>query len=452
VLGAVVFLIGLHESALGAKPTWKAGTAKTVITPKQPLWMAGYATRTHPADGTLHDLYMRVLALEDAAGRRAVIVSSDLLGIPRSIAENVTAAIEKQYNLSRAQVMLNASHTHTGPVLRSALYDAYPIDEQKKKRIEAYSTELEATIVRTVGEALAHLAPATVSVAQGSADFAVNRRTNREPDVPMLREQHALKGPVDHSVPVLTARSPDGKLLAVVFGYACHNTCLSFYEWSGDYAGFAETNLEQTHPGAVALFHMGCGGDQNPLPRRTVELCRKYGKKMSDAVEAVVSQPMEPLAPSIETAFETVTLHLGAAPSRATLKRLASGPDSYIRRWAARLLGEMDAGHPFPRTYPYPVQVWKMGHKQLWVVLGGEVVVDYALRLKGNYGPETWVTSYANDVMAYIPSLRVLREGGYEGNTSMMVYGMPAERWGEDVEELILSAVDRLVKQVDKSK
>ena len=85
----------------------------------------------------------------------------------------------------------------------------------------------------------------------------------------------------------------------------------------------------------------------------------------------------------------------------------------------------------------------------MWIALGGEVVVDYDLRFKGRYGADIWVTSYANDVMAYIPSVRVLREGGYEGNTSMMVYGMPAERWSESIEETISAAVERLVRRVE---
>jgi neutral ceramidase len=435
-----------------AEGLWKAGTAKAVITPKESLWMAGYAARTAPAAGTLHELYVRVLALEDAQGHQAVLVSSDLLGIPRSISENVSQALAKKFGLPHDAIMLNASHTHCGPVLRGALYDAYPLDDAQKKKIEAYSSELESNLVRTVGEALARRVPATVSVGQGSTDFAVNRRNNREPDVPALRASHALQGPTDHSVPVLAVRQPAGKLLAVVFGYACHNTTLGIQQWNGDYAGFAESTLEEAHPGAVALFFMGCGADQNPVPRRTVELAQKYGRLMSDVVQAVLSKKLESLPPKLRTRYETVTLHLGAAPTRAELTARAHERSAYTSRWGARLLKELDAGRALPRTYPYPIEVWELGGKQLWIALGGEVVVDYALRFKDQYGPGTWVSAYANDVMAYIPSLRVLKEGGYEGNSSMLVYGMPAERWGTDVEEIIAAGVDRGVRSVQAAK
>src|SRR5271156_3672534 len=157
---SLIFAVGPHAARAG-EAFWKAGTAKAVITPKEPLWMAGYASRTSPAAGTLHELYVRVLALEDAQGHRAVLVSSDLLGIPRSISENVSQALAAKFGLPRDATMLNASHTHCGPVLRGALYDAYPLDDSQKKMIEAYSSELEGIIVRTVGDALAHSVPAT---------------------------------------------------------------------------------------------------------------------------------------------------------------------------------------------------------------------------------------------------------------------------------------------------
>ncbi|HEV8001584.1 MAG TPA: neutral/alkaline non-lysosomal ceramidase N-terminal domain-containing protein, partial [Planctomycetaceae bacterium] len=306
--------------------------------------MAGYSSRTSPADGSLHDLYVRVLALEDAQGHRAVLVSSDLLGIPRSISENVSQVLASKFGLPREALMLNASHTHCGPVLRGALYDAYPLEETQKKLIADYSSELESAIVRSVGAALAHMVPVSVSVGQGSTDFAVNRRNNREPDVPALRVSNALRGPIDHSVPVLAVRQPDGKLLAVVFGYACHNTTLGIQQWNGDYAGFAESNLEQAHPGVVALFFMGCGADQNPIPRRTVELAHRYGDMMSSAVQAVLAAKMESLPPKLKTHYETVTLNLGAAPTRAELTARAHERTAYTSRWGTRLLKELDAG------------------------------------------------------------------------------------------------------------
>jgi neutral ceramidase len=447
---------GATTSTIAAEPTWKAGTATVDITPKEPQWMAGYGGRDHPAEGTLHPIFVKVLALEDAGGHRAIVLSSDLLGIPHTIYNNTCATLQQRFGLARDQIMLNVSHSHCTPVLRGALYDAYPLPAEQRPIIERYSVELESKIVETVGKAFAALAPAHVAAGQGTAGFAVNRRNNPEGSVPKLIAEHALKGPIDHSVPVLSVTGVDGRLKAVVFGYACHNTTLSFYQWAGDYAGFAQMALERSHPGAVAMFFMGCGADQNPLPRREVYIAERYGQMLAAAVEEVLLQAPPRLAPQLVTKHELATLNLGAAPTTAELEKLSAEKPGTSQRWAARLLAETKAGKPLARTYPYPVQVWQLGGKQLWIALGGEVVVDYALRFKREFGPDTWVAGYANEVMAYIPSARVLAEdkpprtngrAGYEGNTSMYVYGMPAHTWGDDVEDLIAASVQRLVTQ-----
>ncbi|MFH1267528.1 MAG: hypothetical protein ABIK89_17535, partial [Planctomycetota bacterium] len=120
----------------------------------------------------------------------------------------------------------------------------------------------------------------------------------------------------------------------------------------------------------------------------------------------------------------------------------------YFKRRAERLLKQLDAGGSLAASYPYPVQAWKLGDNQLWITLGGEVVVDYSLRFKSTYGPETWVSGYTNDVMAYIPSRRVWEEGGYESG-AFYVYGLPTERWTPKIEDRIAAAVQRLVEKLD---
>jgi hypothetical protein len=441
-----------------AEQLWKAGTAKAVITPAQPIWLAGYGGRDKPADGKVTDLWLKVLALEDATGRRAVILTSDLLGIPQSIYRNACSVLKEKFGLSPEQIILSASHTHCGPVLRGALYDIYPLDDKQRALIEEYSAELEEKVVKTVGEALSNLAPARLAAGQGQTGFAVNRRNNPEGNVPKLIQENGLQGPVDHSVPVLAVYLPNGNLKAVLFGYACHNTTMSFNKWCGDYAGFAQMALEKSHTNATAMFFMGCGADQNPLPRRQLELAERYGQMLASAVEEVLLARAKTLPPKLQTTMEMVTLHLGAEPTADELEKLASDQNASTRRWATRLLAELKAGKRFIREYPFPVQAWRFGDSQLLVTLGGEPVVDYALKFKKEFGEQTWVAGYCNDVMTYIPSLRVLKEDippravprwGYEGNHAMIVYGMPAQRWAEDVEDLISNAARRLVKQLD---
>jgi len=430
--------------------SWKAGTAKADITPKKPIWMAGYGGRTKPSEGTLHPLWAKALALEDAKGNRAVIIGTDTLGMTASIYANLKARLAKEHKLQPEQIMLNASHTHTGPVLRGGLYDIYPLNAAHIKRIEEYSARLENEIVRITGEALKNLEPVTLKHGIGITRFGVNRRENKPySDVPKLIAAQALKGPIDHDVPVLAVyKGLD--LKAVVFGYACHSTTLGIQKFSGDYSGFTQIALEKSHPGALALFSAGCGADINPLPRRVVHLAERYGNMLAAAVEETLLQKMQPLEPKLTTRIKTIPLEYGALPEPAALAAAAKNQTNYRGRWAARML-KLQADDDVPKTYPYPIQCWRVGDL-LWLTMGGEVVVDFSIKFKKQYGPRTWVTSYCNDVMAYIPTFRVLQEGGYEGQSAMAVYGLPADRWKPNVEDLVTEGIHQLVKPVGADK
>jgi neutral ceramidase len=300
-----------------------------------------------------------------------------------------------------------------------------------------------------VGNAFSNLEPAKLAQGEGRCTFAVNRRNNKEVEVPALLAQgKPLAGPVDHSVPVLTVTKPTGELAAILFGYACHPTTLNFLQWCGDYPGFAQIELERNHPGAMALFVNTCGGDQNPLPRRSLELCRKYGHELAVGVEEALKQPLRPVSGGLRTAFALIELPYLKTVSRDDLHPLLQDTDAVRARWAARMLQKLDAGESFPGSYPYPLHAWRLGNEMLVIGQGAETVVDYALRFKKEFGPGTWVCGYTDNMIAYIPSRRVWEEGGYEGGSNLFEYGRPAFRWAGDIEEQIATAVHRLVKQV----
>src|SRR5690554_4763731 len=241
---------------------WKAGTAKVVITPEKPIWMAGFASRTHPAEGKLHDIWVKALALEDASGKQVVLVTADLLGFPKNISDEIREKLEEKHNLSKAQIILNSSHTHSAPVLRDALSDIYPLNDEAIQEISDYSDWLVEQVVGLVGNALQSLQPAEIHVGNGVARFQVNRRNNNAATLDRVSE---LNGPSDYAVPVIKVTDLSGEVQAIAFGYACHPTVLSGYDWSGDYPGFAQLEIEKLYPGATALFFQGGGADQNPL-------------------------------------------------------------------------------------------------------------------------------------------------------------------------------------------
>jgi hypothetical protein len=292
---------------------WKGGVSSMIITPKQSMWMAGYANRDRPSEGTLVDLMAKALALEDENGKRVILITADLVGIPRALSNRIRDRLQNKFHLTRSQIIINTSHTHTGPVLTDALTDIYPLDQYQQKKIDQYSNELYDKLEQLVTKAFKSLQPVKVFSANGVTRFQVNRRNNDEVN---LVRQTELKGPNDYAVPVIKVVNSSGKLLAIAFGYACHNTVLNGYKFSGDYAGFAQLELEKKYPGATALFLQGCGANQNPLPRRTVALAQQYGQELSAAVSRVLVEVMKPLGPVLETGYAEVDLPLIAPPTK----------------------------------------------------------------------------------------------------------------------------------------
>ena len=448
----VIFSFGVfaHNAAAIENSSWKAGTAKRVITPHNPVWLAGYGSKRSPV-GKLHDLWMKALALEDAKGRQVILVTSDFQGIPKSMSDLVFEQLRQQCGLQRDQVMLTFSHNHCGPRLGDDLVDYYPVDAEQVELVKDYTATMVEEMVLMIKDSLAALEPATLAIGEGQTTFAVNRRNNAEADVPaMLAAGKPFVGPVDHAVPVMTVRRSDGELYAVLFGYACHPTTLNFTTWCGDYPGFAQLQVEENHPNATALFVNTCGGDQNPLPRRSVELCQTYGTMLAKAVEKAILLPLREVSPNLQTAFEFIELPYEKTVDRGDLHAALKDSNAVRARWAARMIEALDAGEQFSSSYPYPLHAWRLGEEMLVIGMGAETVVDYALQFKKKYGPGTWVCGYSDDMIAYIPSRRVWLEGGYEGGPNLFEYGRPAFRWAGDIEERITTHVDALVKQVSR--
>ena len=449
-----VFLVSLVHPVLAQElqktpevnEWWKAGVARAVITPQEYIWMAGYAARDKPAEGKLHDLWAKALALEDAHGNRVLLITTDVIGFGRDLSVSICDRLVREYHMARRNIILSSSHTHSGPVINSNLEKIYPpFDDNQRKQIENNQSFIEDQIITVAGRAISSLAPARISSGVGIARFAVNRRENPWDDESLYSPE--LNGPSDHVVQVLKVADPSDKPIAVVFGYSCHATTLDINKWSGDYPGFTQIELEKTYPGLTSMFFAGFGADQNPLPRREVSLAKQYGRELAIAVERVMEEPMKTLSSAIQTNYKEMELALSPPPTIEKLESVLEEGADWQKRWAETIKEKLASGEAFPDSYPYyPVQSWQLGEQTL-VVLGGEVVVDYAFALRDTLGNDLMLMGYANDVMTYIPSERILKEGAYEGETSMWVYGHHGT-WVPGIEEKIVHEVIRQVTQV----
>ena len=386
----------------------------------------------------LRPLYAKALAVRDPAGTRIVIVTTDLIGLSGALCDAVAVRIGKQYGIERPALLFNSSHTHTGPVIRPNLIQAYGLSPEDADRVRRYTAQLQEKLVQVIGEALTHMVPATLAFGSREAHFAMNRR---EPTPKGVINGVNPLGPTDPFVPVIGVYAPDGKLLAVLFGYSCHNTTLtsSTYRISGDYAGFAQAVLEAAHPGATALFLQLCGGDQNPQPRGKIEQAEAYGKQLAAAVESALGKGILLQGP-IRAAYETVELTFAPQP-REVFERELNNPSRARRVRAAAMLE-----HP-EQSVRFPIQAIRLDSDLILFALGGEDVVEYALRARREFAGNVIVAGYSNDVMAYIPAKHMLAEGGYEPVDSMAAYGHPGP-FTDDVEERVFAGMHRVAERV----
>jgi hypothetical protein len=431
---------------------WKAGVARINITPEEPLLMDGYGSRNKPSEGALHDLWSKALVIEDSKGKKAVLITNDLVAIPKYYVDRIRDRIGAKYGLARSQIIINCSHTHAGPALYRGGRDGLSVSADKLKA-KSYTEKFENQVVDMVGKAITSMISAQLFARNGVVRFQVNRNTNNERKIDRIYD---LKGPNDYAVPVLKVINQEGNMIAVVFGYACHATTLRFkaddprfYLFSGDYPGFAQADLERSFPGATALFFQGAGGDQNPLPRGSVPLAQQYGKELAGAVSRVLNENMKELAPVLETAYSEIELqYSGPPPDKEALTKYLNDTlknSEIFRNRAMSMLRTLERGEQPEANYPsYPCLVWKLGDQAV-MALGNELLVEYAINLKRLFGQDTFVMGYSNGAQGYMPSARALRTGAYDGLCPP--YYFPLMIWNQNIEETILEEMKRLAEK-----
>ena len=244
--------------------------------------------------------------------------------------------------------------------------------------------------------------------------------------------------------------------------YACHCTTLAGTDnhICGDWAGFAQEEIQKTLPGVTALITIGCGADANPesrmmpMPDGQEEVFNTrlaYAKAHGEALSQEVQQMLlkadaKPLSNVPSGAFERVNLPFDTLPTLEEWEaRVAEGGS--VGYHAQKHLERLQKGQPPQTELSYPIQAWTFGDELAVVFLASEVVVDYSLRLKSELDAERlWVGAYANAFPCYIPSERVLAEGGYEGGGAMLYFGPPT-RFAPGVEQLVIDTVHRLLPE-----
>lgn len=430
---AIVCCVPGRAESTTAVP-YEVGFAKIDITPDYPVRLCGFTGRKTECNEVRQRIFARAMAIRSGDGPLAVLVTVDSIGIPAALREEVVARLAKKRNVSGERIAIAATHGHTTPSLKNVLPTMFgePIPPDHQIHIDQYTNDLTDRVVQVALAALDDLQPSRLKFGIGQVAFAENRRTKG--------------GPVDHQLPVLAVTGADGKVRGIYVSYACHCVLLRDNKISGDWAGCAAEELETEFPHAIGMVSVGCGADANPATdteQDQGQVARRYGRDIANEVKRVLQVSTVEVAGSLDCSLATLSLPLQPIKPReywAEQVKSEFGPDAYYARVQ---LDRIERGEKLQAEVSYPVQTWRFGKSLAIVFLPGEVVVDYSLRLKRECDPSrVWINAYSNDAPAYIPSERILKEGGYEAGEAMRYYGLPA--WfAPGLEDTIVSAVHR---------
>jgi putative membrane-bound dehydrogenase-like protein len=425
---------------------FQAGLARVEVTPTDPIRLSGYAVRSKPFEAVDTPLYARALVLREDTGPLRALVAIDSIGLPGDLTVEIAKLLNEKHGLQRDDLVISGTHSHTAPKLSRGLDNLYTVPQsaEEQTRTDAYTQVLRDRVVEAVSQAIENLAPAKLTVNTGEATFAKNRRGLK--DGKWVGFSVQAGGVVDHTVPCLRVSTPEGQVRAVLFNYACHCTTLggNYNRVNGDWAGYAAAELETAHPGMLAFSVIGCGADANPdypTPAQ-VESSRINGRLLAAAVEKQLTAPGIDLSSSLQSTFGFA----GIAPERPSAEALTKqllSTQPQVRRHAENMLATLARMGRLPETYPMPIHVWRFGDQFAMVFMGGEVVADYAHRIRKELPAATWVSAYCDDVFGYVVSERMRAEGGYEVDESMIYYNQPG-RWVSGTEEVIFRRIHEL--------
>ncbi|MCZ6675305.1 MAG: neutral/alkaline non-lysosomal ceramidase N-terminal domain-containing protein [Verrucomicrobia bacterium] len=441
LLGLIAFSAALIE---GVETDWQVGVASVDITPAQPMLMSGYANRKEPFESIGTRLYAKAMAMEDIEGNRGVIITADLIGFSGNVSEAICDIITKATGIKRQSILLNASHTHNGPMVERKMNLDLP--EGLREGVATYTRWLEKKAAEVAIAALSNLDTASLWYGRGVDNAVMNRREFTDNGIKLGVNPAGL---ADRSVPVLRVADSEGRTIAALFGAAAHNTTIKDQrlQINGDYAGYAQMYLQSELPGVQAMFMLGCAGDAAPYPRGTVQLAQEHGKKLGEEVLRVLGEKMKPVHGPLRTALKRVDLPLKEMSSRAELEQIARTGASFQKFYATGVLAMLEDGKLPPKVYNAPFAAWRFGKDLTLVGLSGETCVGYVELTERAIGHRNlWVAGYCNDVYGYLPTTQMLSEGGYETRGLYSTIGL----FVPETEPTVMETVSAIARQIGR--
>ncbi len=412
----VVQTIVLSNGWAADGDVYEVGVAQVDITPDYPIRLNGFGSRREECTEIRQRIWAKALAIASPTSKPVVLLAIDSLGVRMDMVDEVARRLGQSHGIPRENIALTFSHSHCTPKVSGASDNIFStaIAPDHQAHIDRYTQALTDALYKVAVSALSEMRNCRLERGSGTVEFAINRRTPG--------------GPVDHDLPVLIARDEQGNVHAIYVSYACHCVALTENKISGDWAGYAQEFLQRQFPGAIALVSIGAGSDSNPNLRQSDETASaaiSLGSDIARETNRVLGNPLTPITGNIAAQLNTISLPLKTLPGKQELESqvTAGGPAGYN---AQTQLDRLQRGLPLLKSVDYPIQSWRFGDEFAIVFLAGEVCVDYSLRLKQELNRDRlWINAYSNDFCCYIPSERLMQEGGYGGGAEIPYFALP---------------------------
>ena len=416
----------------------RVGRAAVEITPPPGIPMAGYYS-VRLAGGEHDPLFAKAIVME-GGGVKAALVACDLIGVERLTVEQARKLIETRVGIPGVNVMISATHSHTGPLMRGRFLDA--VEGEPRRIAEGYIRELPGKIADAVHRANDDLAPALARSGAGREDsLSFNRRFYMKDGTvrfnPGKLNPNIVRpaGGIDPEVPVVLMEAPDGSALATYVNFALHLDTVGGVEFSADYPATVSRLLSAVKgPRMLTMFTIGTAGNINHIdvasrdPQKGHGEAERIGTVLAGEVLKTYTRLAEANASLLQARSEIVKL---------PVLRYAPDEVEKARRLAARMnatpqppfldmvhaLKVLDA-EALDGALPAEVQAIALGPDLAWVGLPGEIFVELGTAIKkASPFRRTIVVELANGSISYVPDRKGFAEGAYEATSARCAPG-----------------------------
>lgn len=431
----------------------KYGVSTRCITPKWPVYMAGYAIRKTRCEGIHDDLYAKTVLLNDGE-KSVLLISCDVISLRRNWTDMIKEEIQKKHGFERDAILIQTTHTHSSVEIANVSDEADLSPEQR------YANFLKEKIMESVEEAIQYQNEGAVEYGSASTHVGINRRRKTADGIIL---GYNPGGPIDRKLSVMQIKDEQGQPRVILFNVACHATVLrgSNMLISADHPGVACREIEERNPGCTAIFMQGACGDIDP------RVCDYGGERFKsdtdfDDVEIAgrtlahdvnyISRHMETMPElKIKSALEDISLPYDIK-DKPYLEKLAMKYDDnnpWHTGWSGKVkkIIEKLEEETYETGHPFYVQSIELAPGFRIVSLEGEMFCEIGLKIKEQFpGDFTMIAGYANGCIGYVPTGAAIAEGGYEV-ADVFVYGGRPGPFSSEAEVVIAETAKKLASK-----